>query len=207
MSASRVPTIEELAETVKKTGTRHEGQSVSDAKREELVALIAARADQDHRVEAATFCEEIIAWLNEQWTARQFTANQRIFSLALAGFNLRRTFPAEKGGMDFFDRVEDEAWLYFRENAPPAPAKQVSEVGSPQPWAGDALRAAAGFCEEIIAWLNGRWYELAFTLEQQIFSFVLAVINVRQHVPGEQGGSRLFDGVARQAWHYFAKHV
>jgi len=80
------------------------------AKVQSRMAEDAAAHDTD---EAATFCEELIAWLNAEWNARGFTPEQRIFSVALATINLRQHFPEERGGKEVFDRVSKAAWEYF----------------------------------------------------------------------------------------------
>jgi hypothetical protein len=113
MSSEPLSTAEELLQAVKQHGTRHDGQAMSDANRAQAAERVAAQADQDHVREAATFCEEVIGWLNEQWNAREFTAEQRIFSLALVTINMRQTFPPERGGKELFDRVSHEAWRYY----------------------------------------------------------------------------------------------
>jgi hypothetical protein len=114
MSAETLSTASELLQVVKQHGTRHEGQTMSEAKRAEVAERVAVQAEHEHVLEAAAFCEEAIAWLNEQWNAREFTAEQRIFSIALLTINMRQTFPPERGGKDLFDRVSHEAWDYYQ---------------------------------------------------------------------------------------------
>ncbi len=197
-------TAEELLENAKRHGIRHEGQTVS----QERVDRFVERAAGDHQTEAVAFGEVILDWLIRGWNAKTFTTEQRIFSLALASINLRRNFPAERGGPELFDRIAQEAWQYFRENAPnDRPVAPANGVHHPVRLTEDELLSAARFCEEIIAWLNDRWNELAFTAEQRIFSAALATINLRQHVPIEEGGTELFDRVAGHASSYFAEHA
>lgn len=91
------------------------GQTVTGAQLDKARATI-ANATEDHRAEAAAFTEKTIAWLNDEWNAREFTAEQRIFSVALATINLRQHFPGDRGGKEYFDRVANAAWDYFNTN-------------------------------------------------------------------------------------------
>jgi len=72
--------------------------------------------------------------------------------------------------------------------------------------AADDITEAAGFTEEIVAFLNTEWNKRGFTPEQRIFSAALATVNLRQHFPEERGGKEMFDTVAKTAWEYFAKN-
>jgi hypothetical protein len=96
--------------------TRVEGQAMSEANRLKAVNDIAAKAAADDIAEAAGFTEEIIAFLNEKWLERDFTPEQRIFSVALATVNLRQHFPDHLGGKETFDAVAKTAWEYFDKN-------------------------------------------------------------------------------------------
>jgi hypothetical protein len=113
MSTEGRPTAMELLEAIQKHGTRHDGQTVPADKRAQLAERVAVQSGRDHQLEAAAFCEEIIAWLNAEWNAREFSPEQRIFSIALATVNLRQHFPAERGGKVLFDNVAHEAWKYY----------------------------------------------------------------------------------------------
>lgn len=68
------------------------------------------------------------------------------------------------------------------------------------------VQAAAGFTEEILAYLNEEWNDRGFTPEQRIFSIALATVNLRQHFPENLGGKTTFDDVAKKAWEYFDKN-
>ena len=78
---------------------------------------MAEQAGEDHMQEAAAFTEEIVRWLNEEWNAREFSPEQRIFSLSLATINFRQHFPVDKGGKEKFDEISKAAWKYYAENA------------------------------------------------------------------------------------------
>jgi len=78
---------------------------------------LSQRAQSDHQQEAAAFTEEIIRWLNQEWNDREFTPEQRIFSVALATINFRNHFPVDKGGKEFFDKISKTAWEYFAANS------------------------------------------------------------------------------------------
>lgn len=93
--------------------TRIPGQTMSKEKQTKVQERIAASAEANDASEAATFCEEIVAYLNDGWNAREFTPEQRIFSIALACVNLREHFPVEKGGKEFFDRICSTAKDYW----------------------------------------------------------------------------------------------
>ncbi len=104
----------EAARIVEMAKDQLAGQTMSPevlARAKTRLAEDAARRDTD---DAAAFCEELVAWLNDQWNERGFTPEQRIFSVALATINLRQHFPEERGGKDTFDRVSKAAWEYFR---------------------------------------------------------------------------------------------
>lgn len=89
------------------------GQTMSAEKLAKAQAIL---ANEENDVQAAAkFCEEIIAWLNEEWNERGFTPEQRIFSIALATVNLRQHFPENRGGKEFFDSVSKKAWTYYAE--------------------------------------------------------------------------------------------
>jgi len=104
---------ERILAEARATGDRVPGQEMSAENKQKVQERLASAA-VDHQQEAAAFAEEIVAFLNEQWNDREFTAEQRIFSAALATVNLREHFPAEKGGKEVFDRVAHEAVQYFR---------------------------------------------------------------------------------------------
>lgn len=70
----------------------------------------------------------------------------------------------------------------------------------------DDTQAAAGFTEEILAYLNEKWNERGFTPEQRVFSIALATVNLRQHFPDSMGGKATFDIVAKTAWEYYDKN-
>jgi hypothetical protein len=93
-----------------------EGQTMSEDNRRKAAAAIAAQGAEADILAAAGFTEEIIAFLNKEWNTREFTPEQRIFSVALATVNLRQHYPAELGGKDTFDGVAKSAWEYFDRN-------------------------------------------------------------------------------------------
>lgn len=93
------------------------GQTISAENLEKAQKRIAEEGATNDQQEAAAFCEELIAWLNEQFLAREFTAEQRIFAVSLATINLRQHFPEDKGGKEYFDRISKTAWEYFAKAA------------------------------------------------------------------------------------------
>lgn len=95
-------------------GDRVPGQTMSEESMKKAQERL-ANAANDHQQEAAKAAEEIIDHLNRYWNEREFTPEQRIFSIALATVNLRQHFPADKGGKDEFDRVAYEANKYWHE--------------------------------------------------------------------------------------------
>jgi len=108
---------EKLLADAKASGAKVDGQSMSNEKLDKAKTVMLEQASKEHQTEAAAFTEEIIAWLNEQWNEREFTAEERIFSIALATVNLRQHFPDDRGGKDFFDAVSKTAWEYYASNA------------------------------------------------------------------------------------------
>jgi hypothetical protein len=106
----------DAAKIIEKASTSIPGQEMSDDRRQKAAAEIAAQAVLNDMMEAAGFTEEIIAFLNTSWNERDFTPEQRIFSISLATINLRQHFPDALGGKDTFDRVSKEAWEYFDKN-------------------------------------------------------------------------------------------
>lgn len=94
-----------------------QGQQMSDDMLKKAREKMSEQAGEDHMQEAAAFTEDIIKWLNEEWNAREFTPEQRIFSLSLATINFRQHFPEDKGGKEKFDSVSKAAWRYYAENA------------------------------------------------------------------------------------------
>lgn len=93
------------------------GQSMSPEQLAKARAKMVEQASEDHLAEAAAFTEEIIRWLNEEWNAREFTPEQRIFSVSLATINFRQHYPEDKGGKEKFDEVSKSAWKYYADNA------------------------------------------------------------------------------------------
>jgi len=107
-----------LLDRVKTEGAAVKGQSMSSDALAKAQATLTQQAQADHQQEAAAFTEEIIRWLNQEWNDREFTPEQRIFSVALATINFRNHFPDDKGGKEFFDKVSKTAWEYFAANSP-----------------------------------------------------------------------------------------
>jgi hypothetical protein len=93
------------------------GQKLSEETLKKRSDALLSTAGQDHQQEAAAFAEEIVRWLNEMWNERQFTVEQRIFSLCLADINFYEHFPESRGGKKKFDEVYADAKAYFREQA------------------------------------------------------------------------------------------
>ena len=89
------------------------GQTMSKDKQAKVQSRMVESAEKHDVEEAAGFCEEIIGWLNDSWNAREFTLEQRIFSIALATVNLREHFPDDKGGKELFDRVCSTAKEFY----------------------------------------------------------------------------------------------
>jgi hypothetical protein len=106
----------DAAKILEKASTSIPGQAMNEDNRKRAAESIAAQAALDDVLEAAGFTEEIIAFLNTSWNEREFTPEQRIFSISLATINLRQHFPDTLGGKDTFDRVSKEAWEYFDKN-------------------------------------------------------------------------------------------
>lgn len=106
-------TADQILAEAKARGEQLDGQTRSDDNRRKMQERLAG-ADVDHREEAAEAAEDIIKYLNDYWNDREFTPEQRIFSVALATVNLRQNFPEDKGGVAEFDRVAHEAWLYWK---------------------------------------------------------------------------------------------
>jgi hypothetical protein len=69
------------------------------------------------------------------------------------------------------------------------------------------VEEAAGFCEEVVKYLNLEWNDRAFTPEQRIFSIALALVNLREHFPEDKGGKEFFDRVCSTAKEYWLKQV
>ncbi len=98
-----------------------EGQKMSPERLEQARKQQLAQATTLDTQASAEFTEEIITYLNEMWNARNFTPEQRIFSIALATVNLREQVPPEfpdgtPGGKDMFDRVCRAAREYYDKN-------------------------------------------------------------------------------------------
>lgn len=105
---------DKILEEAKANGEQVSGQTRSAESLRKAQERLAG-AETDHMQEAAAGAEDIIAYLNDYWNEREFTPEQRIFSVALATVNLRQNFPKEKGGTDEFDRVAHEAWKYWKD--------------------------------------------------------------------------------------------
>ena len=95
-----------------------EGQSMSDERLDLARAAQNAQAAKLDMEAAAAFTEEIIHYLNGVWNERNFTPEQRIFSIALATVNLREQVPEKfpngtPGGKETFDRVCVSAREYY----------------------------------------------------------------------------------------------
>lgn len=92
-------------------------QAMSPAQLDKAAQAFATRQSEDAVLESAAFTEEIIRWLNKEWNEREFTPEQRIFSIALATINFRQHFPESKGGVAKFDEVSGTAKKYYVQNA------------------------------------------------------------------------------------------
>jgi len=97
------------------------GQTMSPEQLKKAEQLHLRQATTLDTEEAATFTEEIVAYLNDVWNERNFTPEQRIFSIALATINLRETVPDKfpdgtPGGTTMFDRVCAAARAYYNAN-------------------------------------------------------------------------------------------
>jgi len=108
---------DDLLQQAKSSGTQVAGQTMSSGKLDKAKADIAKKSSEEHQLEAAAFTEEIIKWINDQWNDREFTPEQRIFSISLSTINFRNHFPEERGGKEFFDKVSKTAWEYFAANS------------------------------------------------------------------------------------------
>lgn len=106
-------TADQILEDAKARGDKLAGQTRSDDSMRKAQERMSAGAEDDQQ-EAAKAAEDIIAYLNDYWNEREFTPEQRIFSVALATVNLRNTFPEDKGGRTEFDRVAHEALQYWK---------------------------------------------------------------------------------------------
>lgn len=95
---------------------KFDGQTMSEENKAKVQAQMLETAGEIDVAEAAGFTEEIIKWLNQEWNDREFTLEQRIFSIALATVNLRNHLPEEKGGKQKFDEVARAAWEYYNSN-------------------------------------------------------------------------------------------
>lgn len=107
---------EQLLEQAK-NALKLQGQTLDTTKLDKAQSAIATAAAENDITEAAAFCEEIIKFLNAEWNAREFTVEQRVFSIALATVNLRQHLPEERGGKELFDAVSKTAWEYFKKNS------------------------------------------------------------------------------------------
>lgn len=103
---------EQLLRDARARGEQVAGQQRSAESTQKMQEIL-AKAPLNDQDEAAGFAEEIIEMLNNAWNERQFTPEQRIFSIALATVNFRQHYPEDKGGKDEFDRVAHEAHKYF----------------------------------------------------------------------------------------------
>lgn len=106
----------DAAKILEKASNPLPGQTMDEDKRRKAADEIAKQAALNDIMEAAGFTEEIVAFLNNAWNERDFTPEQRIFSISLATINLRQHFPETLGGKETFDRVSKEAWEYFDKN-------------------------------------------------------------------------------------------
>ena len=78
--------------------------------------IIESTTMNDHALEAAAHTEEIVGWLQQEWTSRGFSPEQSVFALALATINFREGMPEKYGGKAMFDRVAAEARKYYDAN-------------------------------------------------------------------------------------------
>lgn len=108
---SRKETVDSILSQVR---DKFPGQKMSEKNVEKAQATIAESAAEGDQAEAAEFAERIVAWLNEEWNDREFTLEQRIFSIQLAVINLRQHLPEDKGGKAYFDEVGRLAWEFYR---------------------------------------------------------------------------------------------
>lgn len=97
------------------------GQKMSDEQLKRGEKIRNAQAMRLDSEAAAAFTEEIIGYLNMVWNERNFTPEQRIFSIALATINLREQVPdvfpdGTPGTREMFDRVCNEARVYYDAN-------------------------------------------------------------------------------------------
>lgn len=104
-----------ILETAKERVT---GQTMSKTQLEKAERVRAVTVANDDTAAAAEYTEAIVRDLNEAWNDRNFTPEQRVFSLALATINFREHIPevfpdGTPAGKAFFDRVCGLAREYF----------------------------------------------------------------------------------------------
>ena len=104
-------------EILDKATGQFKGQEVKPEKLKEMMKKRAEQSGKEMQAEAAAFTEEIVKWLNDAWNEREFTAIQRVYSLALAYTNFQKSYPEDKGGPKEFDEIAAAAIEYYRENA------------------------------------------------------------------------------------------
>ena len=108
----------DAAQLLAQATERIDGQTMSKERLERAEELRISQATALDIQGAATFTEEIIAYLNLVWNDRNFTPEQRVFSIALATINLREQVPdvfpdGTPGGREMFDRVCNAARVYY----------------------------------------------------------------------------------------------
>ena len=101
---------------------RVQGQTMSKEQREKAERLRTEQATTVDISTAASFTEEIVRYLNQVCNDRDFTPEQRVFSVALATINLRESIPEKfldgtMGGKGMFDRVCAAAREYYDKHA------------------------------------------------------------------------------------------
>jgi hypothetical protein len=112
-----VSDADEMLKAAQTKGDQVKGQAMSQEKLDKAQGAISRQSAEEHQIEAASFTEETIKWLNTEWNDREFTPEQRIFSISLALVNFRNHFPEDKGGKEFFDKISKTAWEYFAANS------------------------------------------------------------------------------------------
>ena len=185
--------FEKLVETVKATGTRQDGQSLSDRR-------VLEETGRRRLHEAIEFKNVILAWFGNAVREAGYTRWQGYFAASLLPINLRAGCPADAGGVTEFDNTAASATEWYKARNPvTTPKVEIFTVESTDE---DATKGA-GFAQKLLEWFEDEIQVRGLDRWQGHFASALFTVELRSSCPVDAGGTALFDDAANAAWKFF----
>ncbi len=181
---------DEMLETMKATGTRHEGQKTDNDRMEQ--ALGRRRLD-----EAVKFSRSMLHFFGESIHAEGYGRWEGYFATALLSVNVR-----EGDTTKTFDHTAAGAMEWHKAKNPGGAA-----LGVVAPNLHRNAEKGAAFAQSLLEWFESNVGLSGIDRWQGHFAVALLTVELRGSCPVDVGGAALFDDAAEAAWKYFDKAV